>query len=198
MSFGEMQIEPGKPRKPLNDGTRALRADELLGGPVELLGVTPGADLRRDQYRDAAWTSPEAAICVELGRGLRDDHGVRVHARASRRVFEAQRRDLRADVVVDLGRRPRAVEAAQQPALARRSRRAARSARGRPSRRFAIVSGLSSSRWISSRAVDVADALVLRRVELDVVDAAGLRRDAAAGEAADDLFVGDVDQRARR
>jgi hypothetical protein len=46
------------------------------------------------------------------------------------------------------------------------------------------------------RAVDVAAALVLGRVELDVVDAAGLR-DAPAGQAADDLLVGRLDQQHR-
>ena len=50
-----------------------------------------------------------------------------------------------------------------QDAAARRSRRpAARSSRGRCASRLRITSGLSSSRTISWRAVDVADALLLR------------------------------------
>ena len=49
--------------------------------------------------------------------------------------------------------RARPVEAAQQAALLVVADRPARSARGRPSSRLRIVSGLSSSRWISSRAV---------------------------------------------
>ncbi len=75
----------------------------------------------------------------------------------------------------------------------RRSRSAARSARGRPARRLRIVSGLSSSRWTSCGAVDVADALALGRVELDVVDAAR-PADATARQAAHDLVVGHLDE----
>ena len=47
------------------------------------------------------------------------------------------------------------------------------------------------------RAVDVAAALVLGRVELDVVDVAGLDAHAPAGDAAHELLVGHVDQQHR-
>ena len=75
----------------------------------------------------------------------------------------------------------------------RSTRPAAPSARGRRSRRLrdgrlAVVVALDEL-----RAVLVADLVVLGRVGVDVVDVAGLHAHAPAGEAADDLLVGRLD-----
>ena len=56
---------------------------------------------------------------------------------------------------------------------------------------------MSSSRVDQLAAVDVADALLLGRVELDVEDVAVLDAGAAPTEAAHDLLVADVDQQHR-
>ena len=45
IEFGDAQIDPGKPRYPLNDGLGALRRDEALGGFVEVGGRDAGMAL---------------------------------------------------------------------------------------------------------------------------------------------------------
>ena len=142
---------------------RALGADEALGGLVELGRRDALADLPLQQPHRAHEDVAGDGHLLDLLRRLADDH---------RRVFEAQRRDRRPDVVVDLRRGGcrRSGAAARAP---RRRRSAAPSAvvdlQALADRLGLVVLALDER-----RAVDVAEALVLGRVELDVVDAAVL------------------------
>ena len=134
----------------------------------------PAGPCVRDEDR-----RPRAAICVDLGRGLLDDHGgLRVVLRgAASRAWRG------------CGRGPRSGRACRRSAAAARARRssrsAARSARGRSSSRFWITSGLSSSRWRSGLPSLVAHALVLGRVERRRGRCGRLEHCAPAGQALD-------------
>ena len=167
---------------------RALGADELLGGLVELQRGDAGADLARQQVHGSHEDLARRGHLVDLGRGLLDDHS---------RSFEAQRRERRADVVVHLRLVPRAVEAAQQPALLvvvhQRLGLLVVGRRGawRPSRArrpCAGTSGLPS--WSQT-------SVVLGRVELDVVEVP-VGALAAARQALQHDLVGRVDRAAPR
>src|SRR3954449_9099696 len=111
-------------------------------------------------------------------------------------VFETERGDRRADVVVDLGRRAGAVEAPEQAALL---------VEGNQLGRLVVVDaealahrlGLVVVALDELRAVLVTDALVLGRVEVDVVDVARLLAHAAAGDPFDDLLVRRLDEQHR-
>ena len=148
--------------------------------------VTPGRILPASRSIVLTRMAPAAAILsISAGDFL-------MIIGASESFFEAERGERRADVVVDLHLVARAVEAAQQARAPRSSRSAARSARGRSSRRFLTFSGSSSVALVERLAVLVAAALVLGRVELDVVEVA-VRALAPAGQPLDHDLV-----RARR
>src|SRR5205085_12218899 len=102
------------------------RADEALGRAVELAGRDARADHALDQgeRRDEDLTG--TCHAVDLLRGLLDDHPRSLASRVRRLtgryaalelLLEAERRDGRADVVVDLVGAAPAVEAAQQAGL---------------------------------------------------------------------------------
>ena len=153
--------------------------------------VTPGRALRAQHLQAARLDRARRRHLLDLLGGLEDDPAA-VHGLTSF-FLHPQRREQRADPVADLVRRQRPSTRSRSP-RPRSRRSAARSSRGTGSSRLRITSGLSSSRTIERRAADVADALVLGRVELDVEDVAVLDAGPPAAEPADDLLVGDVDQ----
>src|SRR3954464_14226301 len=161
-------------------------------------GVTPVRAFPRSMVRQRAATRPAAAICsISSGvfRTITEDSvvaGGRLEL-----VLEPQRRQRGPYVVVHLAGRALAVEAAQHALLLVAVHERAR---------LVVVDlepVLDGLRLVvvalhELRAVLVADSLVLRRVELDVVEVPVLGADAAAREAADHLVVGHVDQEGSR
>ena len=133
--------------------------------------MTPGRILPSISSQRADEDVARRRHLVDLARGLLDDHDA-PPVRSLRVRFEAQRRDRRADVVVDLGRAARAVDAAQQAALLVVAAPAAAVCVVVDLEALADGLGLVVVALDQPRAVLVADALVLGRVELDVVDAA--------------------------
>src|ERR671933_901246 len=160
--------------------------------------VTPSRTL--DSRRRSVWTriTPAAAMrSISCGVFLmitarRGGVSRRCPPARSQLVLEAERRDRRPDVVVHLGGRARAVEAAQEIALVV----VLDEWRGLllvdlealADRLLAVVVAL-----LERLAVDIADALALGRVELDVVDVA-VRALPAAGQAAHDLVGRHLDE----
>src|SRR5687767_10042818 len=153
------------------------------------LVVTPGRTMPSSRRWQRTSTSPAAAILsISAGFFLTIMGG-----RGSDLVFESEGRDRRAQVVVDLSWRSRPVQALQDALLV-----------GVPDDRLGllVVDAQPLLDHLGSvvvalhelRPVDVAHALVLRRVGLHVVDVALLRAGAPAGDAADDLVVGHVDE----
>ncbi len=168
---------------------RTLRADVALGRRVEVV--------RRDARADLALHQPQRADEDRAGRGHRvdlrgsllDDHA---GAWASSPRAAASRSSR------GCGRGPRSggrvpSKRRSTPLLLVVVRRAGRSGRGRPRGACATTSGLSSSRWMRSEPSTSHLPSYLRRVEVDVVDAAG-GGDAPAGDAAHDLLVGHLEQ----
>src|SRR4051812_42816167 len=161
----------------------------LSSSPV----VTPVRALPRSMLRQRASTRPAAAICsISSGvfRTITKDSvvaGGRLEL-----VLEPQRRQRGPYVVVDLAGRALAVEAAQDALLLVAVHERAR---------LVVVDlepVLDGLRLVvvalhELRAVLVADALVLRRVELDVVEVPVLDAHPATAEAADHLVVVDID-----
>jgi hypothetical protein len=96
-------------------------------------------------------------------------------------VFQAQRGDHGADVIVDRGRLAGAVDPAHEPVLV---------VVGLEGGRLLVVDGQPVLDHLGAvvvaldeaRSVLIADALVLGRIELDVVVVAGLDADPPAGE----------------
>src|SRR3954471_6464952 len=141
--------------------------------------VTPVRALPRSMLRQRASTRPAAAIfSISSGvfRTITEDSVVA--ASLLELVLEPQRCERGPDVVVDLAGRAFAVEAPEQVlVLIAVDERA----------RLVVVDlepvldgvGLVVVALHELRAVLVADAFVLRRVELDVVEVAVLRADAA-------------------
>src|SRR4051794_8902973 len=163
--------------------------------------VTPARAFPRSSVRVRARTRPAAAIfsissgvfwtitlesvaCKKLGPLL------------LKLVFQAQRGERGTDVIVHLARRALAVEGPQQVALLVVLHERAG---------LVVVDlepvldglGLVVLALLEPGAVLVADALVLRRVELDVVEVAVLDAHAAAGEAPDHLVVVHVHEQRR-
>ncbi len=171
-----------------------LRADELLGRRVELPGGDSRPGLRLEHLQAADEDVPGHSHLLDLLRSLANDHPV--HARRPRRAPGAS-----SPGSCGSPRPPRPAppcpRSGAERCAGRSSRPAARSCRGTWSRRWRITSGLSSSRTIKPAAVEVADSLLLGRVELDVEDVAALGAGAPPTEPADDLVVGDVDQQHR-
>src|SRR3954452_13426277 len=165
----------------------------LSSSPV----VTPVRAFPRSMLRQRARTRPAAAICSISSGVFRTitEESVVAWGRLEL-VLEPQRREGGPDVVVHLARRPLAVEAAQHVlllvAVHERARLLVVDVEAVLDRLGLVVVALHQL-----RAVLVADALVLRRVELDVVEVPVLGADAAAREAAGHLVVLDLDEQRR-
>src|SRR5215211_4132555 len=150
--------------------------------------VTPGRALRRSMSWQRTSTRPAAAI-FSISSGL-----LRMIAIGYLELrLETEGRERRPHVVVDLLRRPRAVEAAQEAlvlvVLDQRLGLLVVDGESVADRLRLVVVPLDQP-----RAVLVADAVVLRGVELDVVDVLVLHADPPPGQAPDHLLVRDVDQ----
>src|SRR3954453_14215785 len=197
IALGEAQIEPGKPRYPLNEGTAPWERMNFSAAWSSSAVVTPSRILEASSFIVRAWMGPAAAILsISCGDFLMITAGRGRSAARLELVFEAQRGDRRPDVVVDLGGRAGAVEAPQQVAalvvLDERLGLVVVDGQALGDRLRLVVVALDEL-----GAVLVADALTLGRVELDVVGVPVLRAGAPAGQAADDLLVGHVDEQDR-
>src|SRR3954451_21581881 len=171
IELGDAQIEPGKPPEPLNDGTAPWERMNFSAAWSSSAVDTPSRILPAMSFIVREWMAPAAAIfSISAGDFLM------ITAKGLRRrrlelVLEPQRRHRRADVVVHLGGRPRAVEAAQQVAVL-----------VVPHERLGLVVvdgqaladglGLVVVALDQRRAVDVAAVRMLGRVVVHVVDAA--------------------------
>src|SRR4051794_7694814 len=180
IEFGEAQIEPGKPRYPLNAGVAPCERMYFSAASSRSAVVTPSRTFDSSSLSVRTRMAPAAAILSISAGGLRVITArYRVRARARRaaggprseHVLHAERLDRRAEVVVDLGRAARAVEAAQDVAvvvvLDERRGLVAVDVEPRADRLLAVVLAL-----VQRLAVDVAAVVVPRRVVLDVVHVA--------------------------
>src|SRR3954447_20993730 len=120
IEFGEAQIEPGKPRYPLNAGVAPCERMYFSAARSRSAVVTPSRTLDSRSLRVRTRMAPAAAI-LSISSGVLRMITARYRVRARRPrstgsvlVLHAERRDRRAEVVVDLGRAARAVEAVQQ------------------------------------------------------------------------------------
>src|SRR5215218_6083744 len=71
IELGEVQIDPGKPRYPLNDGVAPCERMNFSAASSSSLVVTPGRALERSMRRQRAWIFPASAIssiCSEVLR----------------------------------------------------------------------------------------------------------------------------------
>src|SRR3954454_20010107 len=150
--------------------------------------VTPSRTLPSSSRSVRTRTAPAAAIrSISSGDFLMITTARR--GRASELVLQAQRGDRGPDVIVDLGRAARPIEALEEVALL---------VEADERRRLAVVDGQALADGLlavvlaldQARAVLVADLVVLGRVGVDVVDVLGLRAYPPARQAADDLVVG--------
>src|SRR3954447_18717396 len=110
MSFGDAQIEPGKPRYPLNAGVAPCERMNFSAAASRSSVLTPGRTLPASRSMVRTRISPARAI-------LSISAGVFLMIMGSETLFEPQRREGGPDVVVDLGGAARAVEAPQQALL---------------------------------------------------------------------------------
>src|SRR3954465_14523011 len=160
--------------------------------------VTPSRTLPSRSLSVRTRMAPAAAI-LSISSGVLRMITARYRVRARRPrspgsvlVLHAQRRDRRPEVVVDLGRAARPVEAVQEVVVVvvvdERRRLLAIDLEALADRLLAVVLAL-----LERLAVDVAHVVVLRRVVLDVVGVA-LRAHAPAREAADEVVLGHVDE----
>ncbi len=205
MALGDGTDRASEAAVALERRDRALGADVLLGGLVELGGADAFADLAGDQLHRRRVDGAGGGHLLDLGGRLLDDHGTGGAGLAGggagvgrvgfTLVFEPQRRHRRAHVVVHLGGRARAVEAAQEVAalVVVDERLGLLVVDGQP---LADRLGLVVVALDQRGAVDVAAIGMLGRVEVDVVDAARLAH-AATRKATHDLLVGNVDQQDR-
>src|SRR5919206_1544913 len=157
--------------------------------------VTPSRTLDSRRRSVCTRMTPAAAM-RSISCGVFLMITARRESRALELVLQAERRDRRSDVVVHLGGRARPVEAAQEVALVvvldERGGLLLVDLEALADRLLAIVLAL-----LERLAVDVADALALRRVELDVVHVA-VRAHPAAGEPAHDLVGRHLDEQRGR
>src|SRR4051794_37041101 len=146
--------------------------------------VTPGRTLRDSRSSTFVWMAPAAAMAsISAGDFLMittlQCRAARPPRRRLQPLFEPQRRERLADVGVDLLRVPRPVEPVQQAGLVvaahHRLRLVVVDVEARADRLGLVVVAL-----VERLAINVADALRLRRVAVDVVDVAVLAH-AAAG-----------------
>src|SRR6188472_3437616 len=119
MELGEAQIEPGKPRYPLNDASAPCAWMKRSAASSSSAVVTPGWHLDRSMRRQRAWIAPDAAICsiwsgVFLMIMLA---GPPVPRLALQFLLHAAGGQHRPDPVVDLVGVARTVHVAQDPAL---------------------------------------------------------------------------------
>src|SRR3954465_13261413 len=151
--------------------------------------VTPARAFERSIWRQRARIAPERAMASISSGDFLMITGLEL-------LFQPQCCERCADVVVHLTRRPAAVEAAEHAALlvVVNQRLGLRVVDLEPllDRLRLVVVALDQP-----RAVLVTDALVLRRVEVDVVDVAVLDAYAASGDPLDDLVVRGIDQKHR-
>src|SRR5215210_4040726 len=160
--------------------------------------VTPSRTFDSRSLSVRTRMAPAAAILsISSGvlRMITARYRVRAGARSSDHVLHAERLDRRAEVVVDLRRAARAVEAVQQAALVvvvdERRRLVAVDLQALADRLLAVVVALAQL-----LAVDVALALLPRGVVLHVVDVA-LRAHAPARQPPHDVLLGHVDEQRR-
>src|SRR3954468_14211374 len=164
--------------------------------------VTPSRALPSRSLSVRTRMAPAAAILsISSGvlRMITAPYRVRARGRgdpASELVLHAQRGDRRAQVVVHLRRAAGSVEAVQDVVLVvvldERLRLVAVDLQALADRVLAVVLALRER-----LAVDVAHALLLRRVVLDVVRVA-VRADAPAGQPPHDVVLGHVDEQRGR
>ena len=63
IAFGEAQIDPGKPRYPLNDGIAPCERMYVSAASSSSRVVTPSRIFPATSFIVRAWTAPAAAIC---------------------------------------------------------------------------------------------------------------------------------------
>src|SRR3954462_5415259 len=199
IEFGEAQIEPGKPRYPLNAGVAPCERMYFSAARSRSAVVTPSRTLDSSSLSVRTRMAPAAAI-LSISSGVLRMITTRYRVRARHRrpsggsvlVLHAERRDRRPEMVVHLGRAARAVEAMQEivvvVVLDERLRLLAVDDQALADRLLAVVLPLAQRLL-----VDIADVVVLRRVVLDVIGVA-VRAHAPAGEALDDVVLGHVDE----
>src|SRR3954453_19202309 len=199
IEFGEAQIEPGKPRYPLKDGSAPCERMNFSALSSSSLVVTPALAFEPSIRRQRTRMSPEAAICSICSGDLRRiiRYTLDLAPRLDRLgALEPNRRQGPLPLFADIVRRGGTVDPAQQALVVVEIdqrlgllvvlREAVADPLG-----LVVVAGDQRA------AVDVADAFLLRRVELDVEDVAVLLAGAAAAEAADHLVVVGVDEEHR-
>src|SRR3954454_22916068 len=153
--------------------------------------VTPGWHLERSMRTHRAWIAPAFAIASICSGVLRMITESRLEGLEL--FLHAQRGQHRPDPVADLVRGGKPVDPPQDRALLvvadERLGLLVVGAQTAPDH-----GGLVVVADLEPGAVDVADALVLRRVELHMEEVALLDAHAPAAEPPDDLLVGDLDQ----
>src|SRR5688572_25235896 len=158
--------------------------------------VTPGRAFAASILMQREWIRPAAAIfssCSGLFLTIIRYTRVRLGSPRLGVLLHPQGREQPLDVAGDLVRRAGAVEAPQEPGLLVMADQRLG---------FVVVGlealadhlGLVVVADVELRPVDVALALLLRRVELDVEDVALLAAGAAPAQPPHDLLVGDVEQ----
>src|SRR3954469_7486193 len=189
MELGEGQIEPGKPRYPLNEGTAPWERMNFSAASSSSLVVTPGRTLERSIRRQRAWIRPASAIssiCSEVLRMIMPRYISVSHPL----LFLAPKgREDSVDALLHLVGTLRAVHLVQDATL------------------LVIVDQRLGLLLVLLEAVldhlglvvvaddqlaliDVAYALLLRRVEFEVVDVTRvLLAGAAPAQPADDLLL---------
>src|SRR3954451_1446259 len=196
IEFGEAQIEPGKPRYPLNAGVAPCERMYFSAARSRSSVVTPSRTLPSRSLSVRTRMAPAAAI-LSISSGVLRMITARYRVRARRRrplelVLHAQRGDRGPEVVVDLGRAAGAVEAVQDVVvvvvLDERLRLVAVHLQALADGLLAIVLALGQR-----LAVQVAHAVLLRRVVLDVVRVA-VGADAPDGQPPHDVVLGHVDE----
>src|SRR3954454_10197308 len=173
MSFGDVQMEPGKPRCPLNAGVAPCERMKRSAAWSSSSVVTPGRTLPASRSMVRTRMSPAGAM-------LSISAGVFLMIMGSEPFFEPERREGGPDVVVDLGRAARAVEAPEQALLlVVVDQRLGLLMVGREALLHHL--GLVVLAQLERAAAEVAHPLGLRRVERHVLDVA-VRALAAAGQ----------------
>src|SRR4051794_36956268 len=195
IEFGEVQIEPGKPRYPLNEGVAPWERMNFSAASSSSFVVTPGRALERSMRRQRAWILPASAIssiCSEVFRMIMPRYmGPSSH---SLLFLAPEGGEDPVDQLLDLVGSLASVHVIEDATvLVVTDERLGLL----PVLREPVLDHLGLVVIADEQlgAVDVADALLLRRVEFDVVDVARvLLAGATAPEAAHHLVLGDVDQ----
>src|SRR6188768_3691349 len=100
MELGEAQIEPGKPRYPLNDASAPCARMKRSAASSSSAVVTPGWHLERSIRTHRAWIAPAfaiASICSGVLRMITDSR-----LEALELFLHTQRGQHRPDSVADL------------------------------------------------------------------------------------------------